>query len=418
MSSLEDTIFVVTDIETTGSKVSENNIIDIAYVIVKNFEIIDEFHSLVNPGQFIPPFITNMTGITNTMVFNAPTPAIALKKIYEYLKDDSVIFVAHNAPFDWSFIKYTIQKSMGEKLSNSKICTYDLAKKLMPDTVKKNVGDLARYFKVPINNRHRAYDDAFATAHILIEFLKLLKVWYDFTNVQEIIDFSKNRAALQTNKIDRDKFKNLLDRAPNKPGLICFKKDDTFLYIEYCFSIKDTILYYIDKNNSSSFFKQKLIYHANNIVWHETQNELEAKQKLEQEVTKHEPEYNTIIQTSNSDYTNKFLETTLNSNFLTDKLFVTKGISDSEVLFIYNLNSNQITKPTIINTKNLNNSLLQTVISELKLIEKPQNSKPIFTKTITNWLIKNKNNGIFIDKNQLFSDTGKDYLKNIIKMIS
>lgn len=418
MSSLEDTIFVVTDIETTGSKVSENNIIDIAYVIVKNFEIIDEFHSLVNPGQFIPPFITNMTGITNTMVFNAPTPAIALKKIYEYLKDDSVIFVAHNAPFDWNFIKYTIQKSMDKKLSNSKICTYDLAKKLMPDTVKKNVGDLARYFKVPINNRHRAYDDAFATAHILIEFLKLLKVWYDFTNVQEIMDFSKNKIKLSTNKIDRNKFKNLLDRAPNKPGLMYFNNDNTNLYIEYCFSIKDSILYYIDKNNSSSFFKHKLIHHTNNIVWYETEDELQAIHKLEQEVTKHKPEYNTIIQTSNSDYMNNFLNTIFNSNSITDKLFLTKDLSDKKVLFIYNLSSNDIVKPTIINSEHLNNSMLNTVISELKLIENSSKSKPILKKTITNWLIKNKNNGIFIDKNQLFSDTGTEYLKNIIKMIS
>ncbi|MCA6500381.1 MAG: DNA polymerase III subunit epsilon, partial [Chitinophagaceae bacterium] len=101
--------FAVVDIETTGGFPHQHGITEIAIVCMNGREIEHTFETLLNPGQPIPPFIANMTGISDDMVALAPSFNDQAEKIYNLLCDR--IFVAHNVNFDYSFVKYFLQQA-------------------------------------------------------------------------------------------------------------------------------------------------------------------------------------------------------------------------------------------------------------------------------------------------------------------
>ena len=156
--------FAVVDIETTGGFPSQHGITEIAIVLMNGAEVEGVFESLINPGQPIPPFIANMTGISDAMVAMAPPFEEQAEKIYRLLSDR--IFVAHNVNFDHSFVKYYLQQA-GYQLQVPKICTIRLARKVFPGHKKYGLGHLTRALDIPITNRHRAGGDARATAEIV-----------------------------------------------------------------------------------------------------------------------------------------------------------------------------------------------------------------------------------------------------------
>lgn len=108
--------YIVLDIETTGLSKYMHNITEIAAVKIKDDKIVDEFHTLINPKEPIPRFITRLTGITNEMVKNSPTIKEALPDFLEFLGSTTII--AHNATFDYGFIEYNAKKHLGKKISN------------------------------------------------------------------------------------------------------------------------------------------------------------------------------------------------------------------------------------------------------------------------------------------------------------
>jgi DNA polymerase-3 subunit epsilon len=162
--------FAVVDIETTGGFPSQHGITEIAIVLMNGGEVEGVFESLINPGQPIPPFIANMTGISDAMVAMAPPFEEQAEKIYRLLSDR--IFVAHNVNFDHSFVKYYLQQA-GYQLQVPKICTIRLARKVFPGLKKYGLGHLTRSLDIPITHRHRAGGDARATAEIVSRALAL-----------------------------------------------------------------------------------------------------------------------------------------------------------------------------------------------------------------------------------------------------
>jgi DNA polymerase-3 subunit epsilon len=156
MKSIWDVPFIVVDVETTGSDPVKNRIMDIACVSTIKGEIVSNFSSLINPHQFIPTFISKMTGISNEMAFSAPESREVLPTVAQIFSDPFAVFVAHNYKFDLSFDQQTFLRSGMEFPDIPKLCTLKLARRLLPKDHKKNVGALAKYFNVPIINRHRA----------------------------------------------------------------------------------------------------------------------------------------------------------------------------------------------------------------------------------------------------------------------
>ncbi|MFY8160731.1 MAG: PolC-type DNA polymerase III [Candidatus Kapaibacteriota bacterium] len=193
MVSIWESPFLVVDVETNGSDPLKNRITEIACLKVQGGEIIEEYSSLVNPHQFIPPFISQMTGITNEMAFKAPEAKVVVPHLKRLMPDDKTIFVAHNVKFDWSFVRHTFMRENESLDELNQLCTYKLARKLLPNDMKKNVGALATFFNINMKNRHRAFDDAKATALILLELLEIAESEHGINSLHELLSFQNKR---------------------------------------------------------------------------------------------------------------------------------------------------------------------------------------------------------------------------------
>ena len=156
--------FAVVDIETTGSTPQSAGITEIAIVIHNGVEVTGKYVTLINPRHKIPPFIVNMTGISDEMVAAAPLFEEVAPQIYNLL--NGRVFVAHNVSFDYSFVHYLLVKS-GFQWSAPKLCTIKLSRRVFPGLVKYGLGSLTRDLGIKIEGRHRAWGDAAATAQVL-----------------------------------------------------------------------------------------------------------------------------------------------------------------------------------------------------------------------------------------------------------
>jgi len=168
--NLAETEFVVFDLETTGAKTPPCRITEIGAFRVRGGKIVDEFQTLVNPETAIPSFITQLTGISNQMVRNAPKFREVAHDFLDFIGD--AVLVAHNASFDLRFLNYEIGRMYAAyRVANAHLCTVQLSRKLLPDVENHRLKTLAEYFSVALVNHHRASDDAHATAHIFVNFL-------------------------------------------------------------------------------------------------------------------------------------------------------------------------------------------------------------------------------------------------------
>lgn len=156
-------MYAIVDIETTGGYADNHRITEIAIYHYDGFQITDKFQTLINPGRKIPYFITGLTGITSQMVENAPEFEEMAGEVLSRLKDR--VFVAHNAHFDYSFIKKEFEM-VGLPWQSKKLCTVRLARKIIPGLESYSLGRLAESLGIKIPDRHRAGGDALATATI------------------------------------------------------------------------------------------------------------------------------------------------------------------------------------------------------------------------------------------------------------
>jgi DNA polymerase III epsilon subunit family exonuclease len=171
--ALSETEFVVFDIETTGPKMPPSRVMEIGAARVRAGRIVAEFQTLVNPRMAIPPFIASLTGINEEMVADAPVFEEVAADWLHFA--DTAVLVAHNAVFDVRFINHEVAGVFpGMRMMNSHLCTVALARQLLPDLKSFRLGALAQHFSVTHGMRHRAGDDALATARVFIRLLEHL----------------------------------------------------------------------------------------------------------------------------------------------------------------------------------------------------------------------------------------------------
>ncbi|MDO5038207.1 PolC-type DNA polymerase III [Clostridium sp.] len=169
--SLDDS-YVVFDLETTGFSPKNDKIIEIGAVKIREGKIIDRFSEFVNPERNIPYKITELTGISDSMVAEAETIDTLLPKFLKFCEGS--VLVAHNAAFDTGFIKYNCRnKSL--KFSFTILDTVPLARFLYPELKKVKLNIVAKHLGISLENHHRAVDDAEATAQILLKCFEKLK---------------------------------------------------------------------------------------------------------------------------------------------------------------------------------------------------------------------------------------------------
>ncbi|MET6759108.1 exonuclease domain-containing protein [Pseudoalteromonas sp. NCIMB_1079] len=158
-------IYSVVDIETTGGLKGGNRITEIGIVKVQHGKVIDTWTSLVNPERHIPGFITSLTGISDSMVYNAPVFAEVVKPLLDKLAGS--IFVAHNVNFDYGFIKKECEMA-GHFFKMPKMCTVVESRKAFKGLKSYSLGNLSSHFNLNLTSHHRALADATATAELLL----------------------------------------------------------------------------------------------------------------------------------------------------------------------------------------------------------------------------------------------------------
>ena len=168
---LSQTTFVVVDLETSGAAPSTGaGITEIGAVKVRGGELLGEFESFVNPGVSISPFITQLTGITDAMLLDAPTSAHVFPSFIEFLgPENHNVLVAHNAPFDVGFLKAAAAHLQYPWPSHHIADTARLARYVLTkeDVINCKLATLAQYFGATTSPTHRALDDARATVDVL-----------------------------------------------------------------------------------------------------------------------------------------------------------------------------------------------------------------------------------------------------------
>lgn len=167
--SLREIPFVVVDVETTGGRPPGDRVTEIGAVRVQGGRVKAEWSSLVNPGRPIPSFVSRLTGIHDATVAAAPPFGAVADAFLEFL--GGAAFVAHNARFDWRFVNAELLHARGGRLTNARLCTVRLARRLLPHVKRRNLDALAWLFGIEIHGRHRALGDARATARILLALL-------------------------------------------------------------------------------------------------------------------------------------------------------------------------------------------------------------------------------------------------------
>lgn len=157
--------YVVIDVETTGTRAPMGRITEIGAVKVQNGKIIDEWSSLINPESYIPPFITDITGINNEMVKDAPLFYQIAEELGTFMGD--AVFVAHNVNFDYGFISAEL-KRLGKHLQKTKICTVASMRKYYPGHNSYSLANMCKEYGISLKTHHRALCDAQAAAQLLL----------------------------------------------------------------------------------------------------------------------------------------------------------------------------------------------------------------------------------------------------------
>jgi DNA polymerase III epsilon subunit family exonuclease len=197
---LHQATFVIVDLETTGASPKKGAAItEIGAVKVKNGQYLGNFESFVNPLAPIPEYITEMTGITDLMLANAPVIDEILPAFLEFAgSENETIIVAHNAPFDLSFLKSAAKELNLSWPKYKTLDTVTIARQVLSkeDVPNCKLSTLAQFFGTITEPNHRALDDAKATTEILHGLIERLGSFKVYT-VDSLMEFAKTAAHIQ-----------------------------------------------------------------------------------------------------------------------------------------------------------------------------------------------------------------------------
>lgn len=273
-------IFAITDLETTGGHPRGNGITEISIVLHDGKRILDQFESLINPGRPIPLGITELTGISNEMIEDAPSFTDIAEDIYAFLEES--IFVAHNVNFDYSFLKESFARE-GIVWNAQRLCTVRLSRQIFPGFRSYSLKNLCRELSIQNPSPHRAWGDTAATAEV---FSKLISA-----DQGGVIEKALKRG-------DLDRFlppslpKEEYHKLPDATGVYYFhdQKGD-LLYIGKAKNIRQRIRSHFSGTYRNSE-RQILNRELRSISFELTGTELIALLLEDQEIRKHWPPLN------------------------------------------------------------------------------------------------------------------------------
>lgn len=275
-------MYAIIDIETTGLNARKDRITEVAIYIHDGEKIVESFESLVNPECRIPYHITSLTGISNKMVAEAPYFYEIAKRIVELT--DGKIFVAHNASFDYNFIRCEFKRLMYD-YSRRTLCTKKLSRKLMPGIKSYGLGNLANILNLKNPARHRAAGDALTTVHLLEHLMNIEQ------KVEEI-----SLKGLNSN-LSAEEIKSL----PEVPGVYYFHDESgNIIYIGKSVNIKSRVMSHFSNNDHKR--EIELRERTASVTYELTGSDLVASLLESAEIKRHKPVFNRSLRRSMFQY--------------------------------------------------------------------------------------------------------------------
>jgi DNA polymerase III subunit epsilon len=273
-------MYAIVDIETTGGYAAANGITEISVFVHDGTRVVRHFETLINPGQIIPRYITALTGIDNAMTEGAPTFEEIAPVLFDILRE--AVFVAHNVNFDYSFVKHQLKEN-GFELSEKKLCTVRLGRKVFPGLPSYSLGNLCRSLNIKIENRHRAGGDAKATVQL---FEYLLANGADV----HIAQMLKKTSSEQWLPLHLDKKE--IEKIPGLPGVYYFHDSkDKIVYVGKAINLKKRVSSHFTQNDAGRK-RQNFVRDVHKITYKECAGELEAIVLESVEIRRLWPRYN------------------------------------------------------------------------------------------------------------------------------
>lgn len=257
--ALEPLVFV--DLETTGANFANDRIIEIGLVEVDS-EGVREWSALINPETSISPFITGLTGISTAMVSSAPRFADIAPLVLEKLRGR--LFIAHNARFDYTFLKREFQR-LGVSFRASNLCTVKLSRKLFPEHHRHSLDALVSRYGIAVGDRHRALADAKVLWDLWQRWHELLPV----ENFRRTVDAIVGKPELPP-QIEA----SIIDDLPEAPGAYAlYDREDRLLLVKRSTNVRQQVLTHFTLANRET----ALARNTWRIDWREAAGELGAR---------------------------------------------------------------------------------------------------------------------------------------------
>lgn len=272
-------LYAIIDIETTGGAAAREKITEIAIALHDGTKVIETFETLINPERSIPPYITQMTGISDAMVAKAPKFYEVAKKIVTMT--EGAVFVAHNVRFDYGFVQEEFRR-LGYTYTRQQLCTVKLSRQAFPGLRSYSLGNLIEHFNIKTTDRHRAMADTMATVEIFE------KIFLKESNREEataLINKGIKENALPEG-ITMDKLHNL----PETCGVYYMHdKEGDVIYVGKSINIQKRIFeHFSDKTPKGDQFQQAV----SDISYEETGSELVALLYEDFEIKRMKPRVN------------------------------------------------------------------------------------------------------------------------------
>lgn len=257
-------IITYLDLETTGATPLKDRITEIALVRFEGGVEVARWQTLVNPETNIPPFIQQLTGITNEMVISAPTFADVADKLAAFLEGS--VMAAHNVRFDHGFLKSEYRR-LGQILRQRVLCTVKLSRRLYPEHRGHGLDAIMQRHQLTTEMRHRAMGDV----ELMIGFVASAQNELGARRVAEMAEELSKQPSLPTH-IDQ----HLVDEMPDTPGVYFFYgENDLPLYIGKSVKLRDRVLSHFSGDHSSTK-EMRISQEIKRIEWTETAGELGA----------------------------------------------------------------------------------------------------------------------------------------------
>ncbi len=300
---LHNASFVVVDVETTGLSAAHHRMTEIALVQLLpapagGWRVAETFQTLLNPEQYIPPFITRHTGITNAMVYGQPKFGEIATTVKDFFsKTSGAVLSGHNVRFDHGFLSHSFH-STGDPFDPGEcglVCTCRLARRLLPQLRSKSLASVQAYFGIRNVRQHRALNDAEATAQVLLRFLEMAgSLEIDTLDAFLRLQYTRPNYARRTTRRQKS-LREIVREFPERAGVYTMKGTyGEVLYVGKAKNLKSRVGSYFSESHTQGTKLATLMKTVRDISYEETGSELSALLLESRKIKEYRPRFNAM----------------------------------------------------------------------------------------------------------------------------